>query len=266
MTWLRLNWRQVIDLIGQHLMLSLPAIVLSILVAVPISHWAHRFRWLGRPLVGFATLLYAIPALPLLIVIPVIFGFPLRSPATMIMALTIYGVALLVRTGVDAFGVVDGSVRDAAIALGHSPRGRFWRVDLPLAVPILVSGIRVMAVSTVGLVTIGALIGQSGLGLLLTDGFQRGIIAEVATGVIVTIVLAVALDGLVLAGGRALTPWMRARPPAGPARSETTKLTPWVRARPDQPARSQQLGSGDRLPDLDAVVGSGSRLADPGEV
>lgn len=210
MTWLTANWPQILELTGDHVALSVPAILLSIVIAVPIGRVAHRHRWLGRPLLGLATLMYAIPALPLLVVIPVLFGFPLRSPASMIVALTIYGVALLVRTAADAFAAVDTTVHEAAIALGHSSRAVFWRVDLPLATPVLLSGIRVVTVSTVGLVTIGALVGQSSLGLLLTDGFQRGIVAEVVAGVIVTMVVAVVFDGLVLLAGRALMPWNRA--------------------------------------------------------
>jgi osmoprotectant transport system permease protein len=129
----------------------------------------------------------------------------------MIIALSIYGVALLVRSAEDAFASVDPQVRDAAIAVGNSPRSVFWRVDLPLAIPVLISGIRVVTVSTIALVTIGALIGVSGLGTLLTDGFQRGIVAEVATGVVATIVLALLLDGLLLIVERLLTPWTRSR-------------------------------------------------------
>ena len=220
MTWLAANWRQILELAGDHVALSMPAILLSIVIAVPIGQLAHRHRLLGRPLLGLATLLYAIPALPLLVVIPVLFGLPLRSPASMIVALTIYGVALLVRTAADAFASVDATVHEAAVAVGHSSRAVFWRVDLPLATPVLLSGIRVVTVSTVGLVTIGALVGQSSLGSLLTDGFQRGIVAEVLTGVVATIVVAVLFDGLVLLAGRALMPWKRmatARPAQGVA-------------------------------------------------
>lgn len=209
MKWISANWQQVPGLILDHLWLSVPAIVLSVLIAVPIGRLAFRHRRIGGPVLGAAALLYAIPALPLLVIIPVIFGLPIRSSATMIIALTIYGVALLVRTSADAFAAVDADVHEAAIAVGHSPLSVFWRVDLPLAVPVLVSGIRVMTVSTVSLVTIGALIGQSGLGLLLTDGFQRGIAAEVATGVIATVIVALVLDGCVIALGRAATPWTR---------------------------------------------------------
>ncbi|WP_030154802.1 ABC transporter permease [Glycomyces sp. NRRL B-16210] len=209
MNWLNANWPQVVDLAGDHLALSVPAILASVLIAVPIGRLAYRRPRIGGPLLGAAALMYAIPALPLLIIIPAILGIPLRSAATMIVALTVYGVALLVRTAADAFGSVDARVREAAVAVGHSPRSVFWRVDLPLSIPVLLSGVRVVTVSTVSLVTIGALIGVPSLGSLLTDGFQRGIAAEVATGVIVTILLALLLDALLLAAGRAVTPWTR---------------------------------------------------------
>jgi osmoprotectant transport system permease protein len=209
--WLSLNWPQVLELTRDHLLLSAPAILLSVLLAVPIGRLAQQRPRLGGPLLGAASLLYAIPALPLLIIIPVIFGIPLRSPATMIIALTVYGLALLVRTAADAFGSVDPRVREAAVAVGHSPRSVFWRVDLPLAVPVLLAGVRVVAVSTVSLVTIGALIGVPSLGTLLTDGFQRGIPAEVATGVIATMLLALFFDAVLVTAGRILTPWTVSR-------------------------------------------------------
>lgn len=211
MTWLRHNWLWLIELTWAHLLLSVPAIALSVLVAVPLGRFAFKRPRIGGPLLSAASLLYAVPALPLLIVIPVVFGVPLRSSATMIIALTIYGVALLVRTAADAFGSVDPGVRQAAIAVGHSPRSVFWRVDLPLAVPVLISGIRVTTVATIGLVTIGALIGVSSLGTLLTDGFQRGLTSEVTIGILATVALALILDGLVIAVGRLLTPWEHSR-------------------------------------------------------
>ena len=209
MTWLALSWPYVLELTRDHLLLSVPAVLLSVLIAVPIGRLAYRRPRLGGLVLGAASLMYAVPALPLLIIVPAVFGFPLRSAATVITALTVYGTALLVRTAADAFASVDAEVRSAALAVGHSPRSVFWRVDLPLAVPVLLSGVRVVAVSTVGLVTIGALIGVPGLGSLLTDGFQRGITEEVLVGVVGTIIVALVLDALVLAAGRALTPWTR---------------------------------------------------------
>ncbi|MDA1359007.1 ABC transporter permease subunit [Glycomyces luteolus] len=222
MNWLSLNWPQVVELARDHLLLSAPAILLSVLIAVPIGRLAQQRPRIGGTLLGAASLLYAIPALPLLIIIPAIFGIPLRSPATMIIALTVYGVALLVRTAADAFGSVDPRVREAAVAVGHSPRSVLWRIDLPLAVPVLLAGVRVVAVSTVSLVTIGALIGVPSLGTLLTDGFQRGIPAEVATGIIATMALALLFDALLIAAGRALTPWTATRHERPLPQEETT--------------------------------------------
>jgi len=207
--WLAANWQELPALVGQHLALAVPAIVLSVLVAVPIGRLAFRHRRVGTPLLGAAALLYAVPSLPMLVIIPVVFGLPIRSMATMIVALTIYGVALLVRTAADAFAAVDKGVHDAAVSVGYAGLSLFWRVDLPLALPVLFSGVRVVSVSTVSLVTIGALVGQSGLGLLLTDGFQRGIAGEIVTGVVATVVLALVLDVVVMALGRILTPWTR---------------------------------------------------------
>lgn len=209
MKWLLGNWQQVWELTVAHLVLSLPAILLALLIAVPIGRLAFRRPRFGGPLLSVATLAYAIPALPLLIIIPALIGVPLRSWQNMVAALTIYGVALLVRTAADAFASVDPTLRDAAIAVGTSRAGLFWRVDLPLAIPVLISGVRVVTVSTISLVTIGALIGVPSLGSLLTDGFQRGIAGEVWTGVIATVLLAVILDGLVLGIGRLLTSWTR---------------------------------------------------------
>lgn len=209
MTWLSQNWPEVIELLGNHLLLSFPAILISVLVAVPIGRFAFRRPRTGGPLLSAATLLYAIPALPMLIIVPAVVQLPPRSPWVMVIALSLYGIALLVRTAADAFASVDGEVRRGALAVGYSERGLFWRVDLPLALPVLIPGIRVVTVSTISLVTIGALIGVPSLGSLMTDGFQRGIMASVATGVLLTIALALVLDLLLVLASRLLTPWTR---------------------------------------------------------
>lgn len=209
MKWLLANWQQVFGLAIDHLLLSLPAILAAIVIAVPVGRIAFRRPRVGGPLLSVATLAYAIPALPLLIIVPALLGVPLRSWQNMVVVLTIYGVALLVRTAADAFASVDPELRDAAVAVGYAPLGLFWRIDLPLAVPVLVSGVRVVAVSTISLVTLGALVGVSSLGSLLTDGFQRGIAAEVWTGVLATVLLALAVDAAVIGVGRLLTPWQR---------------------------------------------------------
>ena len=207
MTWLTNNWTSILDYGWDHLLIALPAILLSILIAVPIGYLASRAPRFGEVLVSATTLTYAIPALPLLIIIPVIFSLPLRSNANMIIALTVYGVALLVRSAADAFGSVDEEPKLAATAMGYSRLRLFTGVELPLATPVIVEGVRVVTVSTISLVTIGALIGVPSLGSLLTDGFQRNISVMIAAGILATMVLALALDALVQLAGRLLAPW-----------------------------------------------------------
>ena len=217
MSWFTANLPWVSSLLWDHLVLALPPMILSILIALPIGRLAYRYPRFGGLLLEISTLLYAVPSLPLLILIPAVVGTPLRSSATMIIALTIYGVALLVRFAADAFSSVEPGVRESAVAIGYSPRSLLWKVDLPLAIPVLLAGIRVVAVSTISLVTVGALIGISSLGTLLTDGFQRGITAEVATGLITTMLLALILDTLLLILGRLLTPWTALKRQGGSA-------------------------------------------------
>jgi osmoprotectant transport system permease protein len=210
MTWLTQNLHIVGDLLVDHLLLAIPPILLALLLSVPLGRLAAGSPRLRTPLLTGTGLLYAIPSLAMFIIIPAITGFSLRSPATMITALTVYGCALLVRGAADAFDSVPGHVRLAAAATGHSPWAMFWKVELPLAGPVLLSSLRVVTVSTVSLVTVGAVIGISSLGTLFTDGFQRGIEASILTGIVLTVAVAFALDGLCVLAGRLAMPWLRA--------------------------------------------------------
>ena len=153
--------------------------------------------------------LYAVPSLPLLIVIPVIVGVTLRSPANMVIVLTLYGVAVLVRQVAEGFRAIPRATLQAANACGYSLPRRFVQVELPLATPVIVAGTRVVATSTVSLVTVGAFIGVRSLGTLFTDGFQRGLVAEVVAGLVATVLLALVIDALIQGIGWALTPWTR---------------------------------------------------------
>ncbi|WP_395243305.1 ABC transporter permease [Agromyces sp. MMS24-K17] len=209
MTWLWSNLDRVGELLLVHIALSVPAIILSFVLSIPIAWAAWRYRWSRALLLSVCGILYAIPSLPLLIALPGIVGTPVRSPLNLVIALTLYGIALMVRSGADAFADIDGDVRLSATAVGYSTWGRFWAVDLPLAGPGLLAGLRVVIVSTVSLATVGAVIGVPSLGSLFTDGFQRNITVEIWTGVIVTVALAAALDGAAVLAGRWLLPWTR---------------------------------------------------------
>ena len=191
MNWLWSNLDLVGELMLVHLALSVPAIILSFVISVPIGWLAHRYSWSRGVLLSLCALLYAVPSLALFVALPPITGLSLRSPLNLVIALTLYGIAVIVRTAADAFDSVDADVRQSATAIGYSAAGRFWGVELPLAGPVLLSGLRVVIVSTVSLATIGAVIGVQSLGSLFTDGLQRGIQAEIITGIVATMVLAI---------------------------------------------------------------------------
>lgn len=209
MNWLWSNLDLVGELMLVHLALSVPAIILSFVISVPIGWLAHRYGWSRGVLLSLCALLYAVPSLALFVALPPITGLSLRSPLNLVIALTLYGIAVIVRTAADAFDSVDPDVSQSATAVGYSTVGRFWGVELPLAGPVLLSGVRVVIVSTVSLATVGAVIGVPSLGSLFTDGFQRGIQAEIFTGIVATILLALALDWASVLIGRLLMPWSR---------------------------------------------------------
>ena len=209
MNWLSGSWALIGELTLTHLTIAVPAIIASVLIAVPIGAWAQRSKGVGGVALSFLTVLYAVPSLPLLIVIPVLSGIALRSRVNMVVVLTIYGIAVLIRQCAEAFAAVPVDVLESADALGMSRLRRFCTVELPLAVPVIVSGTRVVITSTVALVTIGAFIGVRSLGTLFTDGFQRGLTVEVLAGLVMTIALALLLDALAVGVGALMTPWRR---------------------------------------------------------
>lgn len=209
MDWLLTNLGVVGERALSHVLLAVPAILAALLVALPLGWLAHRSALLRGPLVTGAGLLYAIPSLPLFITLPALTGIGVRSAANVVLVLTLYGIALMTRSVANALGAVLPEAREAATAVGYSPAGRFFAVELPLAGPAILAGLRVVTVSTVSLVTVSAVLGVPSLGLLFTDGFQRGLLAEVVAGILLTIAIALLLDLLVVALGRLSMPWTR---------------------------------------------------------
>ena len=211
MNWLINNLGQVGSYFLIHTLLSLGAIVAAAVLSVPLARLAVATRRFGGLLLGAFSLLYAVPSLPMLVVIPVILGVPVRSPLNMVIVLTLYGISVLVTQVAEAFRSLPEDVVEAANALGVDPWRRFCQVEMPLAVPVLIAGLRVVAASTVSLVTVGALVGVQSLGTPFTDGFQRQLVESLLTGLGATLLLALVFDLLLVLLGRALTPWLRKR-------------------------------------------------------
>ncbi|WP_439901705.1 ABC transporter permease [Microbacterium azadirachtae] len=209
MTWIIDNLGLIVSLAAVHLQQSLIALVLGVVVSVPLGWIAWRYRLVRGPVIVLTGLLYTIPSLALLILLPALLGYSAISPTNLVVALTIYNVAILVRSVADGLDSVDADVRRAAIAMGYGSGRRFWTVDLPLAGPVILAGVRVAAVSTIALATVGILVGVQNLGYLFTNGLDRRLIEEVFAGVIAVILLALVVDTLLVVLGRLVMPWQR---------------------------------------------------------
>ncbi|GGD68586.1 ABC transporter permease [Microbacterium murale] len=210
MNWIADNFGLILELTLAHLWQSAIPIVLGFLLSLPLGWVAWRYRLVRGPVVILTGLLYTIPSLALLILLPAVIGISTRDPANLIIGLTIYAIAILVRAVADGLDSVDPAIRQSATAIGYGGFRRFWTVDFPLAAPVVLAGLRVTAVSTISLATVGILVGVENLGYLFTNGLQRRIIAEVFAGVIAVVVIALVIDLLLLLAGRALMPWTRA--------------------------------------------------------
>ncbi|CAM2811331.1 ABC transporter permease [Actinomyces slackii] len=211
MTWVLENLPVILGYLLAHLGQVLPALAACLILAIPIAGLARSARPLRIVLVSGFSLLYAVPSLALFVILPIILATGIRDVTNVVVALTLYGLALLVPATVDALDAVEHRVLDAATAMGMGRARRFWTVELPLAGPAILTGLRVVAVSTVSLTTVGAVLGVRSLGRLFTDGFQRGLLAEIVTGLVLTVALALLLDGAILLAGRLVLPWTRGR-------------------------------------------------------
>ena len=213
MRWFNDNTDKVVDLLLSHLWLSAVPIVLGFVIALPIGWFANRHRRLRGVVLSLGGVFYTIPSLAFFMVLPAIIGTGYLDPANVIVALTIYAVAIMIRSSTDAFESVSPAVLDAASATGFGPRGRAFRVELPLAGPVLLAGLRVVAVSTVSIVSVGALIGVDNLGSLFTEGYRTDNDAEILIGVFGIVMLALAFDGLLVLAGHLVMPWARTSRP-----------------------------------------------------
>ncbi|MFL6161648.1 MAG: ABC transporter permease [Jatrophihabitantaceae bacterium] len=208
------NREEILSWLGWHARLSALPLLFGLLISLPLGWLARRFRWAYPPMVSIAGLLYTIPSLALFIMLPGILKTKILDPNNVVVALTIYTVALLVRVVADGLAAVPEDVLQAATAMGYRRFGRLVRVELPIAVPVIAAGLRVAAVSNVSLVSVSALIGVPELGQLFTNGFQLDYQTPILLGILLSVLLALAFDSTIQLFTRWLTPWRRAVRPA----------------------------------------------------
>ncbi|MFD8812156.1 ABC transporter permease [Streptomyces sp. NPDC059627] len=193
-------------LIGLHLREALIPVLAGLLVSLPIAQLCVRFRWLYPPVLGVTTILYAIPSLAFFVVL---IDYTGQTETTVMIPLAVYSLVVLVPAIVDGVRSVPAETLAAATAMGLGPVRRYFQVQLPIAVPAIIAGLRVATVSSISLVSVGMLIGNQGaLGNLLNDAntYHRPVLA--VNSVVTTAVLAILADAVLVLVRRVLTPWM----------------------------------------------------------
>lgn len=214
------NWEWVgthLDLIGEklveHLWLTFLAVAIGLLISFPLAIYAHRHPRTYPPIAWISGLLYTIPSLALFALLVPFTGL---STLTAEIGLIGYTLLILIRNAVTGLGGTPDDVKEAARGMGYTERGILWRVEVPMAAPVIIAGVRIAAVTTIGLVTVTALIGKGGLGALMLGGF-RNLYPDIAVlvGVVLSVLVAVAADGMLLGMQRLVAPW------AGTARVRT---------------------------------------------
>ena len=211
MTWLWNNLDLVLGLTLDHIRLSAIPILVGFAASLPIGWVATRVRWLRGILLTVFNIVYTIPALALFVVLPGLLGTKILDELNVLVALSLYATAMMLRGTIDAFGSVSGDVLQSATAQGYSGTSRFWTVQVPLAGPVLLANLRVVSVSTVSLLSVAALVGSGGLGRLFIDGYSRSFLDEIVIGIVFTVLLALVFDAILVLAGRLLMPWSRRR-------------------------------------------------------
>jgi osmoprotectant transport system permease protein len=201
------NVHQILSATGQHVTLAVLSILLGVAIAFPLAILARGNRTRSGVAYSVSSALYAIPSLAF---VYTMYGFFGLSRLTIIIPLAAYSLVILLRNILTGLDEVPAEVLDAARGVGFSRQRILWRVQLPLAMPSIIAGLRLATVSTIELAVIGGFVGLNGYGKYLNDGLDRDYHPEVVTYLLLTVLLAVVADLLILALGRALTRWRQA--------------------------------------------------------
>ncbi|MGZ5297491.1 MAG: ABC transporter permease, partial [Actinomycetota bacterium] len=190
----------------EHVELTVIAIVIGFAISFPLAVLAHRRRWTYAPITWVAGVLYTIPSLSLFVILVPITGL---SATSVEIGLVSYTLLILIRNTVAGLGSVPADAVDSARGMGFSSRQMLWHVEVPLALPVMMAGVRIATVSTIGLVTVGSLIGRGGVGQFILEGLRTLFQTEIVLGAVLAAALAFAADGALLVLQRSLTPWAK---------------------------------------------------------
>jgi osmoprotectant transport system permease protein len=197
---------EIVDATVQHVHITVLAVVLGMLIAFPLALVARRYTGLESSILGVSTGIYTIPSLALF---PLLVPFTGLSMTTVVIGLALYALTILVRAVLEGLRSVPDEVRESATGLGYGPTKLLFRIELPLAIPVIMAGLRVATVSTVALTTVGSLVAYGGLGQLIKDGVSTNFRAELMTAAILCVLLAIVLDIVIVVTQHLMTPWTR---------------------------------------------------------
>ena len=209
--WLRNNTSDIAMMLGEHAVLAVIPVLAALVLALPLGYLVFRTGRAANVILAVLGVIYSIPSLALFVALPVVLGTRILDPLNVAVALTIYSVALLVRSVVDGLRSVPGDVKQSASAVGFSGLGRLLKVELPLAMPVVFAGLRVVTVSNIALVTVAVLVASGGLGQLFLRGYNSIFYTPLIAGLVLTVLLALVADGIILLIQRGTLPWARGR-------------------------------------------------------
>lgn len=220
--YLRTRSQELTDATVQHVGITVASVGIGLLIALPLAFLARRWKLAAPPLLALTTVLYTVPSLAMLALLVPIIGI---SVSVVITALVLYSLTVLLRNILAGLEAVPPEVSEAARGMGYGPLRLLLAVELPLALPALMAGVRIATVSTIAMTTVGGIIDYGGLGNLLFSGLDSVFKAQVLTASVICVVLAIVADVLLLGVQWLLTPWARSRGavrPGGPGRSGTS--------------------------------------------
>jgi osmoprotectant transport system permease protein len=209
--WLNRNVSYIAGLLGQHALLAVIPVLAALVVSLQLGYLVFRTGRGANVILAVFGVIYSIPSLALFVAIPLVLGTSILSPLNVAVALAIYSVALLVRSVVDGLRSVPAAVKQSASAVGFGWFRRLLRVELPLAMPVIFAGLRVVTVSNIALVSVAAVVGGGALGKLFDRGFNSNFYTPIIIGLVLSVVLALVADALILLIQRGALPWARNR-------------------------------------------------------
>ena len=209
--WIQRNTDLILSLLGQHVVLAIVPVLLAFAVSLPLGYLVYRTGRVSNLLLALTGVIYAIPSLALFVAMPLILGTKILNPINIAAALAVYSSALLIRSVVDGLRSVPVAVRQSAEAMGYGWMRRLFGVELPIAMPVIFAGLRVVTVSNIALVSVAAVVGSGALGELFDRGLSSNFYTPIIVGLVLSLLLALVADGVILLIQRGTLPWARGR-------------------------------------------------------